>query len=369
VKIEIGKTEGVRRVITLTAEASEIETIRKSAIDAVRKHLKVPGFRPGKAPDVLVLQREKDTVNREFRSQLREQALRYVKLFHGSGEILAVVKVEIPEVVDDEPLIISVDLDLRPEFELPDYNHISVPPPADPEVSDEEIDEWLLKESTGREDFRDAPGLRADVRREIYEWKVVQERGKCRDAMVKFLCDSVDFPLPASLVEKMAIDLFIEKVAQSSMPPPNENEAPNVLHPYAVIARRTLKRDLIIEAIAEKESIKVAPEDMMVYLAIEANALGISGKELMRRLKKDNSMLRGMNKSCLLGKVIATLMARNLPGQTAAPRPVEDDSHSLLVPKRKLQQADDTESGSTPPCVGPSDVEPTACVSNCVEKD
>jgi trigger factor len=492
-KIEIGKTENVRRTITLTAEAAEVASMRKSAIDEVRKHVKVPGFRPGKAPDVLVLQRAKDTVSKELRSRLRDQALRHVNLFHGGGDILTVVRVEIPPVIGDGELIILVELDMRPEFELPDYNHIPLPVLPEPEVSEEEIDGQLradmekhaeleslherrplaedddlakvaivylypddsrifpdgeaaefvnlsprqaesfvvpeiargvvgmtrfdskeipftfsadfgVPDLTGKravakcmlvdiftrkigtvEEFAQKMGLgnvqrlRDHVRLEVRLHKEFARRRQYQDAIVSFLCDSVDFPLPLSVLEQNAADMLGECVRRTGIRFSAE-EMKTALLLRMEMGESALKRDFILGAIAKKEAIEITSDDLGSYLYSLAQAHELSPDALVRALKKDEDLLRKSRKECLMRKVLGLLQEWNLHGRPsanpshAAPVPVEDDPHSMLVPKKKLQQASHDEGTPTvQPDLEPSNaelsaapakpstVEPTAC--------
>jgi trigger factor len=481
-KIEIGKTEGVRRTITLTAEAPEVAAIKKGAIDAARKYVKVPGFRPGKAPDVLVLQRAKDTVDQEFRSHLRGQALRHVKLFHGSGDILAIANMEIPEAVDGEALSISVKIDLRPEFELPDYNHISLPAFSEPEISEEEIDAELLRvmekeakleavadgrpiaendvveiavrcmypdgsdvfsgddpikvvrvcprdaeasefpavargvvglapgadvtipftfseqyechelrgksaiaacyvggvftrkmstteEYARKNGFGDVQKLREHTRREIQLRKTLEQRGTCRDRIVKFLCDSVDFPLPMSVLEKDAVELLTRHMQKFSVYARTEEEKLELLKPCIAMAGFALKKNFILEAIARKEAIEVSSEDFGRYLYAVGQMQGFSPDAMVRILKKDESLLLNMRKECLLQKTLDMLLEWNLHGRPSAnsskeaPSVRDDDPHSALVPKKNLQPSRNEASQLAKLEVKPTSLQLAACAT------
>jgi FKBP-type peptidyl-prolyl cis-trans isomerase (trigger factor) len=358
VKIEIGKTDGTRRIITLSAEASEVAAMRRRAIDEVRKLAKIPGFRPGKAPDVLILQRQKDVVDRKFRSILREQALRHVNFFHGGGNILAIVDVEIPEVAIDEALVISIAIDVSPEFELPDYNHIPLPTLVEPEVSNWEIDEQLREVGNDK----DVKKLQENARAEIYRQKMFERIKKCQDAILEFLCASVDFPLPESIVRANAIALLEQNIRKMDMHISDEAELEEALNLYISEARRSLKVDFILEAIAKKEAITITSNDLVVYLFTQAGVSDVSPEVLLRKIKKDEKLLRKVHKDCLAYKVIITLLERNSHQKTPIPTPddasfpaEEEESISMLVPKQKLRRSDDTTSKFARPCLDSCD--------------
>ena len=122
------------------------EASLKPALDAAYRRwaneIKVPGFRKGKVPRQLIDQR----VGPEA---IREEALRdalpdlYVSALE-SEELEAIAPPEI-EVVSFEsgvPIVFEATVDLRPEFELPEYSDITVEAPSS-EVGDEDLNDQL----------------------------------------------------------------------------------------------------------------------------------------------------------------------------------------------------------------------------------
>jgi trigger factor len=122
------------------------EASLKPALDAAYRRwaneIKVPGFRKGKVPRQLIDQR----VGPEA---IREEALRdalpdlYVSALE-SEELEAIAPPEI-EVVSFEsgvPIVFEATVDLRPEFELPEYSDITVEAPSS-EVGDDDLNDQL----------------------------------------------------------------------------------------------------------------------------------------------------------------------------------------------------------------------------------
>jgi FKBP-type peptidyl-prolyl cis-trans isomerase (trigger factor) len=386
VKIEIGKTEGVRREIKVTASVPEVAAIRKGALDAVRKYIKVPGFRPGKAPDALVLQRGKREVSKEFAMKLRSQVMHHVEMFHGGGDIVALVELIMPDIqnmVDGDDVTVVVRVDISPEFELPDYNHIPLPAHVELEVSDEEIDEKLRVKLLGEKNLGDMKVLREQARYEIYLQKEFEQHEKRKESVVDFLCSSVNFPLPASLLEREAVDLFMEDAERGNLPISDGDDRNRLLLSYMESAGYKLKVDLIMEAIAKKESIGITKEEMAAYLFAESYSRGIPAEVLLRTLKNDTRKLTRIRRKCLSHKVIATLYERNLSRSPAnvssedKPFPARNVVDSMLVRKQELrrlnsadgnsaggQQSGNIEDGSGHSCAGPLDTNPTASVGD-----
>ena len=122
------------------------EASLKPALDAAYRRwaneIKVPGFRKGKVPRQLIDQRVGPEV-------IREEALRdalpdlYVSALE-SEELEAIAPPEI-EVVSFEsgvPIVFEATVDLRPEFELPEYSDITVEAPSS-EIGDEDLNDQL----------------------------------------------------------------------------------------------------------------------------------------------------------------------------------------------------------------------------------
>jgi trigger factor len=396
VKIEVVKTEGVRRTIAITADEADVVAVKKNAANAVRAQAKIPGFRPGKAPDALLFKMYGDAVTREIRYQLREQALRLLNVFHGGGEILAIVTLDIPEIAEGVSIVINVEVDLRPEFELPDYNNIPLadieslvasdevvdghlkeiaevaktrrivddrpiregdnvhlvvigtfadgtPVPSgedpaqgyviiDPEDPDNcdvhEISQGIVGMFPGEdnakeitvtypedykvpclaghsviykctiisiaesvvpalddafakgEGFKDLEDLRDRTREMIAARRFVEEF-KDRSAIVRnFLCNSVDFPIPESLMAEI---------------PPED-----------------IKLSLIADAIAKKEGIEISNEDMLRCLLQKSVEFDQDIMDIIRGAKKDERQMRHLKKACQLYSVVDLLVRRNL---------------------------------------------------------
>ena len=118
------------------------------AIEATYKKwardIKIPGFRKGKVPRQLIDARVGPDV-------IREEALRealpdfYREAMKAEDlEAIATPEVEVVEFEPDSAIVFEATVDVRPEFELPDFKTISVEAPS-PEVTDTDVDEQLDK--------------------------------------------------------------------------------------------------------------------------------------------------------------------------------------------------------------------------------
>ena len=137
--------EGPTRIrLTVEVPADEIKPAADRAFKRLATQIKVPGFRPGKAPRSLLQARLgkdeiKDMIVREAVPQFYAQAV-------VSEEIDAVAspKIEVTSFEDGESLTFEAIVEVRPEIRLPDLATISVKRPAW-KATTEDIDSQLVR--------------------------------------------------------------------------------------------------------------------------------------------------------------------------------------------------------------------------------
>ena len=133
-----------RAKITVEVPFEELRPDVDAAYRSVAKQVRVKGFRPGKVPPPVidrqvgrgvVLQEAVDSaLQRTWLEALRDSEL--LPLSRPS--------VEITGFGDGEPLVYTAELDVRPDFEVPDYESLAVTV-DDAEVDDEAVDEQLTR--------------------------------------------------------------------------------------------------------------------------------------------------------------------------------------------------------------------------------
>jgi len=134
-----------RKKITITIPASAVNEQLEEALAGLSAEAALPGFRPGRAPRRLVEKRFGDAVRKETKSQLissaYSQAIQEHKLIvlgepEGNDELEALA------VVQGKPVTFSVEVEVAPEFDLPEVEGIEVYKPLIT-PSDEQVDEQL----------------------------------------------------------------------------------------------------------------------------------------------------------------------------------------------------------------------------------
>jgi trigger factor len=148
VKSTIEKLSPTRAKLTITVTADELKPSITHAYGHIAEQMNIPGFRKGKIPPALVDQRVgkmavlEHAVNEGldgfYRAAVEENKLR--PLGRPSADI-----VEWPSDKDfSGDLLLSIEVDVRPEIELPSYDGLKLTVDA-VEVSDDEVAEELDK--------------------------------------------------------------------------------------------------------------------------------------------------------------------------------------------------------------------------------
>ena len=142
-KSSVEKLSDTRVKLTVNVPFEDLKTEIDQAYTALAQQVSIPGFRKGKAPRQLI-----DA--RYGRGPILEQVVndmlpvQYQKAVE-EHEIVAIGQptVDVTKVEDNEFVEFTAEVDIRPEFEVPDFSELSVTVPAievDDAAVDEEID-------------------------------------------------------------------------------------------------------------------------------------------------------------------------------------------------------------------------------------
>lgn len=138
-KVTIEEVNNTRKKLHVTVPAAAIAQEETTLVQEFAKSVRLPGFRPGKAPVQMVKARHKKEVaaelNRKMVSKAYEEARKESKL-----DVFAVVDVEGGEFEPGKDGEVTLTVDLQPEFELPNYKGLEVQV-APVEVTDEEFEQ------------------------------------------------------------------------------------------------------------------------------------------------------------------------------------------------------------------------------------
>lgn len=145
-----------KKRLSITIPREEIDRKFNERFIELEREAVVPGFRPGRAPRRLIEKRFRDAVAEEVRAKLVsegfEKAIDEQKLDVIGEPEIDPDKIELP---DEGAMTFSIDLEVRPQFNLPaDYSAIPVDQVQRPQVTDETVARGLerLREQHGRID-------------------------------------------------------------------------------------------------------------------------------------------------------------------------------------------------------------------------
>ncbi len=115
-----------KKVLTFEVPADEVRAATEKTVRAFAKQVRLPGFRPGKAPSSIIRARFAEEIKGEVLEHLIQesvgQALREKNLIPLGQPKIADLKFEF-----EAPLSFKVDLEVRPPVEPKDYRGLKVP--------------------------------------------------------------------------------------------------------------------------------------------------------------------------------------------------------------------------------------------------
>lgn len=143
-KVKVEKSGPCRKILHVDVPADTVAAEYKTVIAAFVKMARVPGFRPGRAPQALVERRYAKEIDEDVRDALvgrtYPQALKQAPL-----DPLAVLDLNVT-LKRNEPMTYKVTLDVPPEFKLPKYKGLSLkenPIDVTEDAVQKALDAWL----------------------------------------------------------------------------------------------------------------------------------------------------------------------------------------------------------------------------------
>lgn len=142
-----------RKELLVNVTGEEIAAEEQRLIQEFKQHAKLPGFRPGKAPDSIVRLRLRKQLQEELNRQMLQKVYEEAVSKNESFKVFEVVEFTHQE--DFKPGVeanVDLTIDVVPEFELPAYVGLETTRPST-EVTDEEIEQTITNIRRQRADF------------------------------------------------------------------------------------------------------------------------------------------------------------------------------------------------------------------------
>ena len=133
--------EGCKHALEVLIPVEDVNSETGRVVEDFQKRVRLPGFRPGKAPASLILKNYGEDVRQKVLEKLIPQALQ--KEFENQNlRVVGNPNVTDVHFHEGEAVHFKAEFEVYPEFELKEYRGLSVPY-HDPEVTDEDVDKRL----------------------------------------------------------------------------------------------------------------------------------------------------------------------------------------------------------------------------------
>lgn len=170
--LQLSAVNDTRKSLVINLDKEEVDAQHAEVVGEYVRQARLPGFRPGKAPAPLVIKRFSKEIADDFRQRLVTKAYRDA-LEKEKIDVLNIVNVEEGTIAAGNPAAITVTLDVRPDFKLPEYVGIPTQVPT-AEPTDAEIDGVIQALRGDGADFKAAerPASKGDYVKLSYEGSV-----------------------------------------------------------------------------------------------------------------------------------------------------------------------------------------------------
>lgn len=170
--VQLNNVSATRKSLVVTLDPSEVDAEHQASVGEIAKVARIPGFRPGKAPANMIAKRFSKEITDDFKQKVVAKAYRSA-LEKEKLDVLSVVNVEEGDIATGSPANITITLDVRPDFELPDYTDLTTEiTPTD--ATDAEVENVIQGLRSERADFKQAerPAQKGDYVKLAYEGKI-----------------------------------------------------------------------------------------------------------------------------------------------------------------------------------------------------
>ena len=400
-------SEGVERFIQVSVPAEAVKDAEDKAARRYASTVRLPGFRPGKAPTTVVRQKFGEAIRQEaLEALVREAYQEFVE--KESIKVAAQPHVHDIKFEEGKPLTFELHLEVRPTIELARTNGFRIDRPI-AMVTDEQLNQQLeqirdekaiwtpvsekpipgdmvnvqlstsasdsdaaegktypivlgagqaipgieelimtaapgetvekpvkwpddfpdekqrgqtktvritlnevkrksapaLDDSFAREvgDFESLDALRTAVRSDMERHSEHEVEAGVRQQLIDQIISANAFDVPKSWVQQ-----FVENYAEAYQVPKEERE--KFAGEFRSMAERQIRRDLVIETIAEKEGLTATEKDLDDRIAEQAEKRGANPGQIYAQLEK-SGRLKEMERSITEDKVFKWLLDRN----------------------------------------------------------
>lgn len=126
-----------KRSVEIEIPLEEVERAKERVTDSIKGRVRLPGFRPGKAPRSMIQSRFESDIRNEVLEMLLPQAFRE-RVEKDELKVVGAPNISALSFNPGQPIRFKADFEIAPEFEAADYRGLPVKY-EEPTVSDEEV--------------------------------------------------------------------------------------------------------------------------------------------------------------------------------------------------------------------------------------
>jgi trigger factor len=152
-------------------------------------------------------------------------------------------------------------------------------------------------------DFDSLDALKAAVRADMEQHAAREVEAGVRQLLIDQIISANAFDVPKSWVQQ-----FVQNYAEAYQVPEPQRE--QLAGEFRAMAERQIRRDLVIEAIAEKEGLTATEKDLDDRIAQQAEKRGLNPGQIYAQLEK-SGRLKEMERGITEDKVFKWLLDRN----------------------------------------------------------
>jgi len=281
IQITATKSEGVERRLQVSVPPARVAEARNKAAGRVAKQVRIPGFRPGKAPAAMIRKQYAEAIDQEAVEALLREAFETV-LTKEKLELVTQPHAHDVKFGEDDGLSFELHCEVRPEIKLDKLSGFRVMRPKDT-IGDEQVQEQLDQMRDQRAAWQPVEGkpLEGDLvtvllatadedgtMPEAKDYRLVMGagqaiapieevvmtlgQGETTEQMVKW---PEDFPDEAQRGKAKMVRATLTEVKRKSLPPLDDNFA-REMGDFESLAAFTevVKKDMAESAVREADS-------------------------------------------------------------------------------------------------------------------
>ena len=206
------------------------------------------------------------------------------------------------------------------EMEFSDDFHVSdlAGKKASYEISVEEVREKILPEMDAAFfeslKVKDETELKEQIKKTIEHRKSEEIANADRQKLMDHLANQIDIPLPESGIESernIILKDFMQKNMQSGVSAEDfEKNKEALFESASKMAESRLKSKIILDVIAEKETITVENDDLSRAIMHQASMTGQKPEALVKQLRKNREQIDSLRDDIKIGKTLSFLLEK-----------------------------------------------------------